>query len=61
MPRESFTRAVDSNDEMLEIESVSAHGDVMLRFFGGARLALRFSPEHARMLRRLMPDGRHAR
>jgi len=50
-----------SDDEMSVIEAVSVDGEVTLRFFGGARLTLQLSPEHARMFRRLMPDRRGIR
>lgn len=48
-------RDVQKGSDALVVETVTDAGDVTVRFFGGARLALRASPERARMLRRLIP------
>ena len=48
---------VQKDSEALVVETVTDAGEVIVRFFGGARLALRASPERARMLRRLIPGS----
>lgn len=48
-------RDVQRDADALVVEKVTDAGEVTVRFFGGARLALRASPERARMLRRLIP------
>lgn len=43
------------DSDALVVEAVTEAGEVTVRFFGGAKLALQVSPERARMLRRLIP------
>lgn len=53
----STMRDVQKDSDALVVEAVTDAGDITVRFFGGARLALHASPERARMLRRLIPGS----